>query len=122
MNISTITNSLQITSNDCATNIFLTNYNNMVVMLTYLQNYTSSSVDLVTSVSSNTLTINAHSRQYLDGSTRSMPAGTITLTANTFVGFDNNVYFTSTTKPTGKSLVIGYYDGSTFTKYQVGNM
>lgn len=120
MKLSTITNQVQITNNDLPTNVFLTNYNNMIVLLRYLSTSTSYPTNLTSSYTSPTLSISAHTRQYVDGSTTSMPQGTVSTTTSGYVTYDSG-YSITTTRPS-KTMIVGYFNGTTLTPYQASNM
>lgn len=119
MNIATITNQTSITSNNVPTNLFLTNYNNMVTMINVFQSMLSQSFDITYSISSGVLTINAHTRVYPDGSVKTMPAGTVSVVDGDYVYFNGNSYIASTKRYNG--LLVGYY-GTDFTPYKVSNI
>ena len=120
MKLSTITNQVPITNNNLPTNIFLTNYNNIIMLLGYMNTITSFPVGVSATYSSPTLTISSHTRQYIDGNSISIPSGSVTTTGKGYVCY-NNGYSFEQNKPT-KIMVVGYWDGTTFTPYKIGNI
>lgn len=121
MKPSTLTNQVAITQANLPTNIFLTNYNNMVIMIQQMSNALSYPQNLSVTASGTTLQISSHQRVNCDGSISQIPAGQVTATGAGWVARDTQYVF-MTTRPTGRQTILGYWNGSIFTNYVPGNV
>lgn len=114
----------KITDNNLPTQLFLTSINHMIGMINMSRNAMSQPINPEVEVSGNTVTISPHTRVFMDGSTQEIPGGTINQTLpSTFWVVRDTDYKIATTQPVqGKLSVIGYWNGSMFTSYRIGNV
>lgn len=117
MILSNLTSAISIVTGSSPSNMFLTMYNNLIMMVNILKNSNSITSGITSSISGTTLTISSHTRLYPDGTSKAIPEGTITVsTTPLYVTYENNAYSTSETRiPQGQKLIVGYYNGTTFT-------
>lgn len=114
-----------ITVNNLPSNIFLTLFNNIIMNVNMIRNGLSQPINPNVSISGNTITIDSHQRIYMDGKITTMPSGSITTTlpSSFWLIYNNTSYKITTEQPVqGNVLVVGYWNGSMFTSYRIGNV
>ena len=114
----------KITDNNLPTQLFLTTINHMIGMINMSRNAMSQPINPDVQISGDTVTIADHTRVFMDGSTQQIAGGSITQTLpSTFWVVRDTNYKIITTQPVqGKLEVIGYWNGSLFTPYRIGNV